>query len=255
MAVRVAGVVAGRSGPRGVGVAAVVVRPSRDKAVVKVCETRDMSRTVVHLLRHGEVHNPGRILYGRIPGFYISERGQAMAQRIADDFTERGADVAHVVASPLLRAQQTATPLARAYGLPINTDARVIEAENRFEGLALADNPLLLANPVYWPYLINPFRPSWGEPYRSQVRRVVAAVREARARAEGREAVITAHQLPIWLTRLHLEGRPKFHDPRKRECALASLTTLTFSGSTLMDLTYSEPCADLLDEDVVSVGA
>src|SRR5690625_7046474 len=92
-----------------------------------------MSRTVVHLLRHGEVHNPGRILYGRIPGFYLSERGQAMAQRIADDFTERGADVAHVVASPLLRAQQTATPLARAYGLPINTDVRVIEAENRFE--------------------------------------------------------------------------------------------------------------------------
>lgn len=214
-----------------------------------------MTRTVVHLLRHGEVHNPGRILYGRIPGFRLSDRGEVMAERIAEVFTARAADVTHVVASPLLRAQQTATPLARVYSLPINTDPRVIEAENHFEGLALADNPAILANPVHWPYLTNPFRPSWGEPYRSQVRRVFAAVREARTAAEGHEAVITAHQLPIWLTRLHLEGRPKVHDPRKRECALASLTTLTFSGTTLVDLTYSEPCADLLDDDVVSVGA
>lgn len=214
-----------------------------------------MRRTVVHLLRHGEVHNPAGVLYGRAPGYHLSERGEAMAERIAETFIDRGADVTHVVASPLLRAQQTATPLARAYDLGIHTDARVIEARNHFEGLALNSNPRELLKPVHWPFMINPFRPSWGEPYRSQVRRMFAAIRQARSAAAGHEAVITAHQLPIWLTRLELEGRPKYHDPRKRECALASLTTLTFDGATLVDLTYSEPAADLLDPASASVGA
>lgn len=214
-----------------------------------------MRRTLVHLLRHGEVHNPAGVLYGRIPGYHLSERGEQMAQRIAEVFTQRSADVAHVVASPLLRAQQTATPIAGVYDLPIHTDARVIEARNHFEGLALSSNPRILLNPVHWPFLINPVRPSWGEPYTSQVRRMFAAIRDARRAARGREAIITAHQLPIWLTRLELEGRPKFHDPRKRECALASLTTLTFDGATLVDLTYTEPAADLIDENAASVGA
>lgn len=210
---------------------------------------------MVHLLRHGEVHNPDGVLYGRIPGYRLSDRGLAMAHRVAEVFTARQADLAHLVASPLLRAQQTAGPLSQAYDLPIHTDERVIEARNHFEGLALSDNPKQLLNPKHWPYLINPLRPSWGEPYRSQVRRVFDAVRDARAAAVGREAVITMHQLPIWLTRLELEGRPKFHDPRSRECALASLTTLTFDGATLVDLEYTEPAADLLDETTSSVGA
>lgn len=214
-----------------------------------------MSRTVVHLLRHGEVHNPHGILYGRIPGYRLSARGEQMAHRIAEVFTARDADVCHLVASPLLRAQQTAAPLARAYDLPIHTDERVIEARNHFEGLALSANPAELLKPKHWPYLINPLRPSWGEPYTSQVQRVVDAVRDARRAALGGEAVITMHQLPIWLTRLELEGRPKVHDPRKRECALASLTTLTFHGATLIDLEYTEPAADLLDDASASVGA
>ncbi len=214
-----------------------------------------MSPTVVHLLRHGEVHNPDGVLYGRIPGYRLSDRGEAMAQRIADVFTARDADLTHLVASPLLRAQQTATPLAQAFNLPINTDERVIEARNHFEGLRLSANTSELLNPKHWPYLINPFRPSWGEPYTSQVRRVFDAVKDARRAALGHEAVLTMHQLPIWLTRLELEGRHKFHDPRKRECALASLTSLTFDDATLVDVTYTEPAADLIDENTISVGA
>jgi len=214
-----------------------------------------MPRTLVHLVRHGEVHNPAGVLYGRAPGYYLSERGAAMAERVAEVFTDQSADVASVTASPLLRAQQTAAPLAQAYDLPIHTDVRVIEARNHFEGLALSSNPNMLLNPRHWPYLLNPFRPSWGEPYTSQVRRMIAAIRDARSGAVGREAVIVAHQLPIWLTRLHLEGRRKIHDPRKRECGLASMTTLTFNGATLVDLTYSEPAADLVDPTKLSVGA
>jgi broad specificity phosphatase PhoE len=71
--------------------------------------------TVVHLLRHGEVHNPEGVLYGRLPGYQLSERGQQMALRAAEALS--GHDIAVVTASPLERAQQTAAPIAAVHGL------------------------------------------------------------------------------------------------------------------------------------------
>ncbi len=217
--------------------------------------------TRVHLVRHGLVHNPEGVLYGRIPGFRLAEAGERMAERVADYFVGRGdaaqprSDVAVVTASPLERAQQTAAPIGAAFGLDVGTDVDLIEAENHFEGLTIGHGKGSLLRPEHWLYLRNPLRPSWGEPYRAQVDRMVRAVRAARAAAEGREAVLVSHQLPIWVTRLHLERRRLAHDPRRRECTLASVTTLTFEGATLAGVSYSEPALDLLPTGPVVPGA
>lgn len=205
--------------------------------------------TTVHVVRHGEVHNPSGVLYGRLPGYHLSERGQAMADRLADHFAGRQdaprADVVHVVASPLLRAQQTAAPVASAFGLDVAQDERLIEAGNHFEGLTFGVGDGSLRQPRHWRYLWNPFRPSWGEPYAEQVARMLAAVDAARQAAHGHEAVVVSHQLPIWVTRQALEGKRLWHDPRTRECSVASVTSVTFAddGTTLA---YREPAADLL---------
>lgn len=211
-----------------------------------------MPTSTVHLVRHGEVQNPDRVLYGRLPGFHLSDRGYAMADRIAEHFVARkesGANIASVAASPLLRAQETAMPTARALGLTLLEEPRVIEADNRFEGLS--DIKQRLKDPKMWPFLINPFRPSWGEKYGAQVIRIVEAVKIHRDLAvklngDGAEAIIVSHQLPIWVTRLSAEGKPLWHDPRKRECSLASITSLHFDGDRLVGVDYTEPCADLL---------
>ncbi|MFD1716457.1 histidine phosphatase family protein [Georgenia deserti] len=205
-----------------------------------------MERTTVHLMRHGEVHNPDGILYGRLSGYRLSDRGRQMAARVAEDLREGGHDVRAVVASPLLRAQQTAAATAEAYGLEVATDPRLIEAANHFEGLAVSADRRQLAHPRHWPAYLNPLRPSWGEPYRAQVRRVRDAVVAVLDKVAGGEAVLVSHQLPIWVTRRHLEGRPLWHDPRRRECSLASLTSLTFVGRRLIAVGYREPAADLL---------
>ena len=89
-------------------------------------------KTIVHLLRHGEVHNPQGILYGRSTGYHLSERGRAMADRVADRIGDR--DITHIVSSPLERAQETAMPLAAVRGLTVELDERVIESGNIFEG-------------------------------------------------------------------------------------------------------------------------
>jgi len=72
-------------------------------------------RTVVHVLRHGEVHNPSKILYGRLPGYKLSELGRQMATAAAKALAER--DVTYVVSSPLERAQETAEPIAAQFKL------------------------------------------------------------------------------------------------------------------------------------------
>lgn len=209
-----------------------------------------MPATTVHLLRHGEVHNPTGVLYGRLPEFHLSDRGVAMAEAVAAHLAGAGGgerrDVVHVVASPLVRAQETARPIAEAFGLEIASDDRLVEAANHFEGLTFGVGDGSLRRPTHWRFLWNPLRPSWGEPYRSQVARMLAAVGQARAAAEGHEAVVVSHQLPIWVTRQALTGRRLWHDPRRRQCSVASLTSLRYDGERLVDITYSEPAGHLL---------
>ena len=217
-----------------------------------------MSSTTVHLLRHGEVHNPEGVLYGRLTALGEAVAGQAMAERIAAHLSGDGGerrDVVHVVASPLQRAQETAAPVAAAFGLTVASDERFLEAENHFEGLTFGVGDGSLRRPSHWRHLWNPFRPSWGEPYRRQVARMLAGIADARVAAAGHEAVVVSHQLPIWVTRQALEGKRLWHDPRRRECSVASLTSLHFDGDRLAGLTYSEPAADLLPDAPTVPGA
>jgi broad specificity phosphatase PhoE len=201
-------------------------------------------KTTVHLLRHGEVHNPQGILYGRSSGFHLSERGRKMADRVADRIGER--DITHIASSPLERAQETAAPLAAALGLSVELDERLIESLNIFEGKPFAFRGSILRQPKVWRSLWNPFRPSWGEPYKEVVARMWSAVEDAREAAAGHEAAVVSHQLPIWVTRLKAEGRSFLHDPRKRHCTLCSLTSFTFEDDRLISVGYSEPAGDLI---------
>ncbi|GAA1138604.1 histidine phosphatase family protein [Ornithinicoccus hortensis] len=215
--------------------------------------TTGSTRTVVHLLRHGEVHNPGGVLYGRLPGFRLSDLGRQMAERVAEHLT--GRDIVHLVSSPLQRAQETAAPSAEALGLEPEVDERVIEAANHFEGMTFGQGEGKLSNPRHWPYLRNPLEPSWGEPYKEISVRMLAAVDTARRAARGHEALIVSHQLPIWTLRRTIEGKRLWHDPRNRECALASLTTLTYEGDDPVSLSYSEPAVDLVARARPGAGA
>jgi broad specificity phosphatase PhoE len=80
---------------------------------------------------------------------------------------------------------------------------------------------------------------------------MLAAVESARDAARGHEAVLVSHQLPIWTLRLHVEGRRYVHDPRRRECGLASVTSLTYEGDRLASVSYAEP-AGATDPDAVA---
>ncbi|TSD99563.1 histidine phosphatase family protein [Skermania sp. ID1734] len=196
-------------------------------------------RTIVHVVRHGEVHNPNGVLYGRLPGYRLSVTGQSQARAVASALADH--DVTHVIASPLQRAQETAEPIAAAHGLEVATDDNLIEAANAFEGLRVSVGDGALGKPRHWWKLRDPFTPSWGEPYLQIAHRMLAAVNKARAEAAGHEVVCVSHQLPVWTLRRFLQGERLWHDPRRRQCSLASITSLVYDGDTLVDIVYSEP--------------
>ncbi|CAN5266415.1 histidine phosphatase family protein [soil metagenome] len=202
----------------------------------------------IHLVRHGEVFNPEHVLYGRLPGFGLSDLGRQIAQSAADELVERNRPVAALFASPLQRAQESAAPLSAAFDLPIQTEPRIIEPTNSFEGMSPHMRNAALRHPQNWPLVMNPFKPSWGEPYKSITARMIAALHDAfdSVVGGGGDVVLVSHQLPIWATHLEITGQRLWHDPRKRRCNLSSITSFERVGGLFIEVGYEDPAAELL---------
>ena len=192
----------------------------------------------LHLVRHGEVHNPTRVLYGRLPGFGLSADGRRMAADAARYVEDLDRPLASLVCSPLQRARESSIPFTELFGFEPLVDERVIEPTNVFEGRRMKQ---ALANPANWRYLRRPEIPSWGEPYVQVVERMRSAMDETWDAVEGGDVVIVSHQLPIWVTHLSVAGLPLRHDPRRRRCALSSVTSFERVGDVWREVDYAEP--------------
>lgn len=213
-----------------------------------------MPADLIHLVRHGEVFNPNHVLYGRIPGFGLSELGHKMAKESADSMADH--PVTRLYASPLQRTQESAAPWSAGFGMPITTDERLIEPWNDFEGTA-GFGARVLRSPKFWPKLRNPFQPSWGEPYAQIAERMLAVIEDAWKATESGEVTLVSHQLPIWTVHRRLAGERLFHDPRKRRCALSSITTLVRDDSAPLgfaEVDYQDPAA-ALQASAIDLGA
>lgn len=214
-----------------------------------------MSDKQLHLVRHGEVFNPEGVLYGRLPEYRLSELGEQMAEAAAHELAASDRAVSMVLASPLVRAQQSAAPIAEAFNLPIVTEERIIEPTNAFEGTV---GRTAFKNPKYWYRFLNPFRPSWGEPYRSIANRVRGAMDDAWDAARDAERqgdiVMVSHQAVVWAAHRDINGEPLFHNPAKRRCELSSITSFERRGGRWFEVDYRTPAAHLM-QNSTDVGA
>ena len=201
----------------------------------------------IHLIRHGEVHNPGGVLYGRLPHFRLSDLGHEMAKSAATTVAEKvagqGTSVVKLLASPLLRTQESAAPIADEFGLEVHTDQRLIEPYNIFEGRKLTASHILVRPHLYY-HLRNPQKPSWGEPYEAIAARMMEAIEEAWNSVDSGEVVIVSHQLPIVMVQLTVAGKPLAHNPKQRRCSLSSITTLERRGDKFVEVGYVDTAAN-----------
>ncbi|HEY8318665.1 MAG TPA: histidine phosphatase family protein [Amnibacterium sp.] len=205
-----------------------------------------MVARALHLVRHGEVHNPAGVIYGRLPEFRLSDRGERMAARTAESLADL--PITRIVASPLLRTQQSAQPIAEIFGLPVESDERVIESGNALEGRVSAGTALF-RDPRDWRLFVNPLRPSWGEPYTEIVERMRRAIFDVFASTDDGDVVIVTHQLPIWMVHRSMAGEPLPHDPRHRRCALSSVTSVARRDGRLAEIAYTDPAAGVAAVD------
>ena len=201
----------------------------------------------IHLIRHGEVHNPGGVLYGRLPHFRLSDLGHEMAKsaatKVASTAAAEGRNIVKVLASPLLRTQESAAPLSSTFGVEVQTDDRLIEPYNIFEGRKLTASHILIRPHLYF-HLRNPQKPSWGEPYESIAARMMSAIEDAWNSVASGDVVIVSHQLPIVMVQLTVAGKPLAHNPKQRRCSLSSITTLERQGERFVEVGYVDTAAN-----------
>ena len=197
------------------------------------------------------MHNPQRILYGRLEGYGLSERGHQMASRTASALATR--PITRIVSSPLQRARESAAPLAATMKLAVDIDERLNEGENVFQGTRLSA-ARLLRDPSAWLALHNPWKPSWGEPYKVISQRMMAVAEDAWNSVDEGEVVLVTHQVAIWILHRTISGIPLPHLPSNRRCSLSSITTVKKVGTRWKEESYREPAADLL-EDAIDLGA
>jgi len=217
-----------------------------------------MPASRLHLVRHGEVHNPNGVLYGRLPHFALSELGNTMARLAGEDLINRGRKIASLYSSPLLRARESAEQIqtvlkTAGVSLEIQVDDRLIEPHNIFEGKQLSLKKLL-RSPDLWFHLRNPLKPSWGEPFAAVADRVLACMQDAYESVASGDVVLVSHQMPIWVTHRRVAGESLAHDPRKRRCALSSITSFERHGSQWVEVDYRDPSSHLRTE-AIDVGA
>ena len=205
-----------------------------------------MASETIHLVRHGEVENPKGIIYGRLPGFHLSERGERQAAAAATHLKD--ADVGAIWASPLERAQETAKHIADVHGIDITTDERLLESINSFEGVGKTAYALL-RNPRHWWRFRNPMKPSWGESFRDIQARMTSAISDAFLSAGDKEVVIVSHMTPVLVARHALARRRIPPWLPTVPCQTGSVTTLVLESGKVLEASYFAPPEESAGQD------
>jgi broad specificity phosphatase PhoE len=192
-----------------------------------------MSKTVVHLLRHGEVFNTQKVIYERLPNFHLSDTGYKMAEEVSE-FLQNSIKINPdiIYSSPMLRTIETVTPFANAVNMEIIEDDRLLESTSKFAGQRIGHGDASLLHISTYQKLYNPFAPSWGESYVNIATRMRDIIKEKINEHPDQEILMVSHQTPICITRRNFEGKSLAHNPGRRICGLASLTSLVFDTDT-----------------------
>jgi broad specificity phosphatase PhoE len=190
----------------------------------------------VHLVRHGQVHNPRRIVYGRLPGWTLSEKGRAQAEEVARDLA--GRPVAALYASPLERARETAGILGRALGLPVQVRNDLIESALAAQWEGMSWPHVWLTHQREWQtYRRRPLEMSAPEPLAVLAARMAAAVRGLAAEHPGREVVAVSHGDPIKAAVLALTrgDLARLHDAKLRTGGRIALDVAPDGAATVIE--------------------
>ncbi len=195
----------------------------------------------IHLIRHGEVENPGDVVYGDIPGFVLSRLGRQQAQAAGRYLAPNPPTL--IVSSPLDRAVETAGLIADAAGAKTTTDVRLTEwaLAVRWRGATWSRLPAVFPGELE-AYLENlRHLPFCDESIDMVADRFAAAVADHVSGAAG-DVAFVSHEDCLHAAHNRLVGRTPevFHDDKPTHC---SVTTLQRTDRGWADVNRWEPAS------------
>lgn len=176
----------------------------------------------IYLIRHGEVNNPKRINYGCQPGWHLSQTGENQITAVGQKIKDKGFKICRIVASPLKRAQQTASILSRALQTPVTTDERLIEWDTgKWTGRTMQD---FYENSGYYsPDLVI----DGMEPLNDLASRVISAIQDAASSRNEGDIIICSHREPMASAIVKLQNLP-WHEIHNIDMPMGSVWELVF---------------------------
>jgi broad specificity phosphatase PhoE len=166
--------------------------------------------TRVYLVRHADVENPRRVLYGHLPGFPLSERGRAQAVAVGERLRERG--ISRILHSPLERAAETARLISEQLpepAPPLVAEPALVEAEfgRYLQGVPFWQIPV--RRPLWVVHKARRGLLPGDEPLDRMGGRVVDLVRRVAAERPDEVALLVSHADPLQAAWLLMDGRPQ----------------------------------------------
>jgi len=151
------------------------------------------------LARHADVHNPNKVLYGRLPRFKLSELGQQQAAELGRFLAAE--PLAALYSSPLLRTRQTAALLAKYHnGLKVQTDKLLLEVRTSYQGVPLVE----VGDFNFYEPMGHPD----DETLEMICERLLKFIRLAMQRHRGKSLALVSHGDPVVVMHAYYMGLP-----------------------------------------------
>lgn len=167
-------------------------------------------KTVIFFIRHGQVHNPKSIIYGRLPGFSLSAGGKTRIKEIAEELKDKG--IKYLYTSPMLRARQTAAIIGKKLGLVPKVSRLLIETNLIIAGIPLSVFKSKIQPKIYDPQFIRKGQ----ESIEAQAKRMLKFVHLMEKCHRGGKIAVVSHGDPIMILRTTMMGA-KFTYKYKKE--------------------------------------
>jgi broad specificity phosphatase PhoE len=201
-----------------------------------------VTKTRIYLIRHADVENPHKVLYGHLDGFQLSTLGRAQATAVGERL--RGEDVRRIVHSPLARAVETAQlineRLAPPATLESDPDLREAEFSRYLQGLPYWQVPLL--RPLWFVHKARRGLVPGDESIDRMGGRVLAVARRLARDHPGETMAVVSHADPLNAAWILLDGRP--HNERemyRKTIDKAGMLRLDLEGETPAAWEYIPP--------------
>ncbi|HEX6492027.1 MAG TPA: histidine phosphatase family protein [Candidatus Dormibacteraeota bacterium] len=199
-----------------------------------------MTATPVYLVRHCDVENPGRILYGHLEGFRLSEKGVRQAHALGERLASTSAR--QIYTSPLERAQQTARIIASHLdNVPVTVTPELTEARfGRYLQGVRANANIIWRRPLWAVHMVWPGILPNDESVAEMARRVRAPLLRLVRDHPAQGGICVSHGDPIQALWVEADRRGPWALHRL-QCAKGGMLELDYDGERLLGKRYLPP--------------